>query len=188
MDLLGSLRLIAGDYGDYDHIAVAPAGLAGLLMAAAGMALALSRRSTVFGRGRGAAAVAAGVLDLDWRPALAAGFALQLLALATMENVEHFSALGTPSEGLDWLGGPPLIALALHLAIACAFAFVLRRSLAGVLSTCAAIVAFVAAVITGLRAAPPAPVLLRAEPAPRRGEGRSPLSDHRGFRAPPFAR
>jgi hypothetical protein len=188
MDLLGDLHLVPSDYGDYDHVSVAPAAVIGLLLAAIGMALALSRSSAAFGRGTGAAGVAAQVLGADWRGVCGATFGLQLLALLAMENFEHLSALGTPSAGLDWLGGPAPIALAVHAAIASACTLLLRRGLAGMIGTCDELIAFVTALAASLSEPAKVRAIVRAGLSPFSGTARSPLSQHRGFRAPPSRR
>ncbi len=147
MESLASAGLLRGDYGDYPHAAVAPVGLLALLAAMAGVVYAVAR-SNRSGHASDAAVAARALLTLRFLPNVAVVLALQMAALCACENIEHFAAFRSASEGLEWLGGPPLAALAVHALIAFAITAAVRRSLASILQTCEALFRAVGAFAT----------------------------------------
>lgn len=128
--------IAGGRYGDYDHVAVGPVALVSPVLAAAGIVWSLA-----WGRGAGYASGAA----LAGRAILAAGavrvwgfiLALQLAALFAGESAEQLCAHEPLALSLAWLGGPPVIALAVHAVLAAIGTLLLRRCLRAVLETCA---------------------------------------------------
>jgi hypothetical protein len=186
MELLGSLPLLHGDYGDYDHVGVAPVGLFALVAVIGGVAITIARtRGT--GHASGIAIAGRDLLRLPFAVCALAVVLLQLFALNICENVEHVTAFGQLSDGLEWLGGPPLVALAVHALIAVAGAAVLRRSLGAVLRTCDALFRAVRAlaVLLTLPAMPPAVAVRRRSLA--HAVHACLLAWNHGLRAPPPA-
>jgi uncharacterized membrane protein len=184
MELLGMLHILQGEYGEYAHAGVAPVGLAALCAAVAGVAFSIARTDRR-GRRSDVAVAAREILAIDLVRSTLIVLALQLATLCACENVEHLTAFGHASEGLEWLGGPVLAALAVHAAFALAITALVRRSLASILRTCDALVRAVftlAVLIARPRVRAAFSLHLRAAvPALAAGV----LACSRGLRAPP---
>ena len=186
MEALASLGSAESDYAGYEHVAVAPAGLLALIAAAAGIVRVLAQRRGA-GKDSGIAVAGRALLSLGFVPSLAIVLGLQLAALNACENVEHLTAFGTFSDGLEWLGGPVVAALAVHGLIAAGITLLLRRSLESVLHTCDALFRAVSALV---------PLLARTAPAAcfRKRDVRidcrpvaCTIASKNGLRAPPLA-
>jgi hypothetical protein len=149
----------SGAYTDHSNVDVLPALLAGVLFVVAHVslrvrrALALSSRTDIFQAS--GVALRAGVLRL-----LPVTFAIQLLALYTMESLEQASVTGHVLGGTVWLGGPVLVSLLVH-AIACVG---VTYALSRVLRACARTTLHVIHLIRAMAVRPlhePSPISLR---------------------------
>jgi hypothetical protein len=123
-------RLETSTYGAYTHVALGPAIVFALVSALLATRALLRRRRRAYSFRRDDALVrdANAIVRLDWSAIVAYVAMLQLVLLYLMETLEHLVAFGSPTSGLDWLGGNVPVALAVHLALACFTAAMLRRA------------------------------------------------------------
>jgi hypothetical protein len=185
MEALAAAGAFSSDYADYDHVGVAPVGLIALFagLAGAGSTIAHSR-----GAGHASAIATAGraLLRFSLASSVLCVLAVQLAVLNVCENIEHLTAFGVPSDGLEWLGGPPPAALLVHALLALVFTLALRRSLGSVLATCDALFR---AVVSFVFAAPPAhprPAFSRREFRLAPASRACAIACKNGLRAPPI--
>jgi hypothetical protein len=144
---------IATTYGAYRHVAVGPVTVLALVMAVWAVCALLRdrRRSYAFGRSDVLAREATAIVAMEPRVLFGIIAALQLGLLFAMESVEHVVAFGTPTQGLDWLGGDAPVALAVQFVLASVAALVLARAGRDLLKTCDRVLALVDALVAFLR-------------------------------------
>jgi hypothetical protein len=146
-------RLETSTYGAYTHVALGPAIVFALVSALLATRALLRRRRRAYSFRRDDALVrdANAIVRLDWSAIVAYVAMLQLVLLYLMETLEHLVAFGSPTSGLDWLGGNVPVALAVHLALACFTAAMLRRAGRDLVRACDRAIALIEAFVASLR-------------------------------------
>jgi hypothetical protein len=119
VEAIANAGAFGGAYFDTDDSSIVPALIAAMILAAGvigrHMAAACARPRT--GRRDWLANVAADVAGHAPLRHLRCVFGLQFAALFVMENAEQYLAHGHSAGGLLWLGGPPVVSIAIHVAV-----------------------------------------------------------------------
>jgi hypothetical protein len=189
VDSLAFLRVFSGTYASYRHSGIVPA-VATVAAIAFGFA-AFTAISAAIGslkqRFDGDRIATLGALPRPDLKAVALVFSLQIPALLAIEALEQIQRFGHPLGIAASLGGPPLVALAIHATCAILVAMLSFRAIRAVAQT----VLTLARIITPLirRTAVPAHVFpaaeLRAANANRRSGLAAPLALRIANRPPP---
>lgn len=191
-DLVIETGAIAGLYGptfaDHDHRSVLATSTAGFVLALAAVIVALLERFRTH---------RCGPHNHDWLAETAHNIATQwswrvfpsTLAVAiivryAMESAELLRTSGHVATGLGWLGGPVLIALALHAAFCALMLFALMVAMRGIAQAFDVLVALLIVIVFAPNGA--SPTIAFSRNAGRFIRHRSPLATRLGERAPPF--
>ena len=118
-----------GDFSDHSSWVTGPALLVGLIFIA--LHLVLRVRASLFPAHNSSqnwlvvARQALGRKVLAWTPVI---FAVQLLALFAMENIEQFVVYGHLFGGTVWLDGPVIYSVAIHAAFCVVVTWIAAKS------------------------------------------------------------
>jgi hypothetical protein len=167
-------------YADHNHLGVVPVLLAALALLVAVFALGCYRWRYRARFGRLHAMHAIGLLDL---PAI---LAVQLAAVFGMESLEAALVRAPLQPGLEWLGGPVPLSLAIDAVVALGALALVRRFMRAMPRACAIVVR--ALELLAVRSSPGSGVKGRAGDEPRAVLQRGALLARRiGGRAPPHS-
>jgi len=190
IDALAYLRLFSGAYATYRHsgIVVAVVTVAAI---AFGFALLTVFTATLADLKRRFHVDRLAVLGALPRPspkAIAVVFCLQIPSLLCIETLEQIQRFGHPLGVAASLGGPPLVALAIHAVCALAVAMLSFRAIRAVAETVLTIARIIAPLILRTQLAARASLAaagLRASNATRTTEREAPLALRIANRPPP---
>jgi hypothetical protein len=189
VDILASLRLFSGAYATYRHSGIVPA-VAAVAAIAFGFA-AFTAISAAIGnlkrRFDGDRIATLGALPRPDLKAIALVFSLQIPTLLTIEAFEQIQRFGHPLGIAASLGGPPLIALAIHATFAILVAMLSFRAIRAVAQAVLTLARVIAPLILRM-AIPGQPVPaadLRVANANRRSGLAAPLALRIANRPPP---
>ena len=191
-DLLIETGAIAGLYGpafaDHDHRSVLATSTAGVVLALAAVVVALlegarARRRGATGQDWFAEAARDISTRWSWR-VFPSTLAVAIAVRYAMESAELLRTSGHVATGLDWLGGPLPVALALHAAFCGLMLFVLMVAMQAITHAFNAVVAILIAIVLCARKTSSA-FAWHAD-VRRFIHRRSPLATRLGERAPPL--
>lgn len=118
LHVAGDLAILPSAYEGYAH-----AGLIPMAMLAAAFGL-FATISALADAGRSTSTMDSWLRDAAktiacqrWGSVASLITLIQIATLYGMESIEQFLAFGHPLGGLAWLGGPPLIALLIHVGV-----------------------------------------------------------------------